>query len=110
MTDKWPRRFELMRGFGWLTAVSAAFFFVALFFPAEYRVWPVVFGVLFLFPFLVYTYVVVIWHWKERYQGKHSDLWGALILIETSGWMKIVYFFRHILPDMKRTERGGNHN
>jgi hypothetical protein len=53
---------------------------------------------------------VVIWHWKERYQGKHSDLWGALLLIETSGWLKVIYLFRHIFPDMKRTPREGNHN
>ncbi|MGD0647378.1 MAG: hypothetical protein ABR971_05240 [Acidobacteriaceae bacterium] len=110
MTDKWPRRFELIRGFGWLMLVSVAFFLVAMILPEEQRKWPEVFGVLFLLPLFLYTYVVVIWHWKERYQGKHSDLWGALLLIETSGWLKVIYLFRHIFPDMKRTPREGNHN
>jgi hypothetical protein len=58
-----------------------------------------------IIPGFVYVYVIVIWHWKDRYRGKHSDLWGALILIETSGWMKLVYIFRHIVPDMYHTGR-----
>jgi len=53
----------------------------------------------------VYLYVMVILHWKDRYRGRHSDLWGVLILIETSGWLKIVYFFRHIRPDMHHSGR-----
>jgi hypothetical protein len=56
-------------------------------------------------PAAAYLYVVVIWHWKDRYQGKHPDLWGACLLIETTGWLKIVYFFLHILPDMQHTGR-----
>jgi hypothetical protein len=56
-------------------------------------------------PSLIYTFVVIIWHWKERYRGKHSDLWGALIVIETSGWFKIVYLFRHLIPDMRQSGR-----
>jgi len=62
-------------------------------------------AVLLILPAFVYTYVTVIWHWKNRYRGRHSDLWGTLILIETSGWMKIVYLFRHIIPDMRHTGR-----
>jgi len=58
-----------------------------------------------IIPGFVYVYVIVIWHWKDRYRGEHSDLWGALILIETSGWMKLVYIFRHIVPDMYHTGR-----
>jgi hypothetical protein len=58
-----------------------------------------------IIPGFVYVYVIVIWHWKDRYRGKHGDLWGALILLETSGWMKLVYIFRHILPDIYHTGR-----
>jgi hypothetical protein len=29
----------------------------------------------------------------------------VLILIETSGWMKLVYIFRHIVPDMRQSGR-----
>ncbi len=46
-----------------------------------------------------------IWHWKGRYIGEHSDLWGGLLLVETSGWMKLVYLFRHMLPDLRREGR-----
>jgi hypothetical protein len=51
------------------------------------------------------VYVVVILHWKDRYRGRHSDLWGVLILIETSGWMKLVFIFRHIIPDIRHSGR-----
>jgi hypothetical protein len=41
-------------------------------------------------PCFLFTYVLTILHWKSRYKGDHSDLWGVLLLIETSGWLKIV--------------------
>jgi len=56
-------------------------------------------------PFIVYTYCITILHWKDRYKGQYSDLWGILLLIETSGWFKIIYFFRHMLPDANGTGR-----
>lgn len=54
-----------------------------------------------IFPVIFYLMVFTLWHWKGRYIGGHSNLWGALLLIETSGWMKMVYFFRHMLPDLR---------
>jgi hypothetical protein len=57
------------------------------------------------FPGMVYGYVLTILHWKDRYRGDHSTLWGVLILVETSGWMKIVYWLRHIAPDYRGTGR-----
>jgi hypothetical protein len=57
-------------------------------------------AVLSAFPCLIYGYVLTILHWKTRYRGNHSDLWGVLILLEASGWLKLIYFFRHMLPDM----------
>jgi hypothetical protein len=62
-------------------------------------------GFLTVLPVFVYLYCLTILHWKHRYVGQHSTLWGVLLLLETSGWMKIVYFFRHMLPDMKKTGR-----
>jgi hypothetical protein len=62
-------------------------------------------GVLLFVPGAIYLILVTVWHWKERYRGKHSDLWGGLILLETTGWFKIVYLFRHIIPDARRTGR-----
>jgi hypothetical protein len=56
-------------------------------------------------PFLFYCVILIIWHWKGRYRGTHSDLWGALLVIETSGITKLVYVFRHLIPDARRTGR-----
>ena len=71
----------------------------------DVRLWTAIFAVLLFFPAFIYTYVIIIWHWKDRYRGNHSALWGALILIETSGWMKLIYLFRHLIPDMRQTGR-----
>ena len=57
-------------------------------------------GLVLFIPFIIYLYVLVILHWKYRYRGNHSDLWGVLILIETSGFFKLIYMLRHILPDI----------
>jgi hypothetical protein len=62
-------------------------------------------AVLAVAPCFVYSYVLTILHWKARYRGRHSDLWGVLLLLETSGWFKLVYIFRHIMPDMKSRGR-----
>ena len=62
-------------------------------------------GVLALLPGMIYLLMVTMWHWKARYRGSHSDLWGALLLIEASGWFKLVYLFRHIIPDARQTGR-----
>jgi len=52
--------------------------------------------------------LIPIYHWKDRYIGGHNTLWGALLVIETSGWSKIIYWFRHIFPDRARTGRYAN--
>jgi len=61
----------------------------------------IVLAVLCILPCFVYGYVLSILHWKARYRGNHSDFWGVLLLLETSGWFKLIYLFRHILPDIK---------
>jgi hypothetical protein len=105
MSDKWPKRFELIRAFGWMALPGAGLIIVAFLTSETVQKWTAIFGILLILPALVYTTVVIIWHWKDRYRGKHSDLWGALILVETSGWFKIVYIFRHLIPDMRHTGR-----
>jgi hypothetical protein len=62
-------------------------------------------GALLAIPFFVFLYVLTFLHWKQRYVGTSSTLWGVLLAIETSGWFKIVYLFRHILPDMRSSGR-----
>jgi hypothetical protein len=66
------------------------------------------FAALVALPCLIYGYVLTILHWKARYRGSHSDLWGVLLLLEASGWFKLVYLFRHLLPDMKGRGRYAN--
>jgi hypothetical protein len=65
-------------------------------------------AVLSFLPCFFFMYVLTVLHWKSRYRGTHSDLWGALLLLETSGWFKLVYIFRHILPDMRGRGRYGH--
>jgi hypothetical protein len=65
----------------------------------------IVIGVLLAIPFIFYLNILTVWHWKRRYRGKHSDLWGAILLIETSGWFKIIYWVRHIVPDWRGSGR-----
>lgn len=105
MLDPWEKRFERIRMLGWLALISLPCLLAAMLTANFLRTFFGVAAFLFIAPAFIYTYVVIIWHWKDRYQGNHSHLWGALILIETSEWMKIVYFFRHILPDMRHTGR-----
>jgi hypothetical protein len=105
MTNVWSKRFELLRGFGWIAAAGLLFGVAATLTSDHLRLWAATFAILLFLPAFLYTYVLVIWHWKDRYRGKHSDLWGALILIEASGWFKLVYLFRHLIPDMRHTGR-----
>ena len=53
-------------------------------------------------PCLLYGYVLTILHWKARYRGTHSDFWGIVLVLEVSSWFKVIYFFRHLLPDMRQ--------
>ena len=102
MTDIWDKRFEMIRFLGWIAVAGLVTGVAALIAKGELRTFlAVVFGGL-LMPLFLYVYVAVIWHWKARYRGHHSDLWGALILLETSGWFKLIYIFRHLIPDMRR--------
>ena len=103
--DKWEKRFENLRLLGRLALIGLPLVAVAALTSGFVQIFCGVAACLFIAPVLVYLYIVTIWHWKSRYRGKHSDLWGALILIETSGWMKIVYLFRHIIPDLRHTGR-----
>jgi hypothetical protein len=96
----WLRRFKRLKWLGIASASGLPFFVVAA--VRGHGVLSIAFvlaGSVLFFPGFIYLYILTIWHWKDRYDGEHSDLWGALLLIETSGWFKIVYLFRHLLPD-----------
>jgi hypothetical protein len=105
MIDRWETRFNRIRLFGWLALAGVPLIAISAFTKDFVQVSAGVAGALLIAPAFIYIYVVVILHWKDRYRGKHSDLWGVLILVETTGWMKLIYLFRHIIPDMRHTGR-----
>lgn len=105
MPGTWELRFERMKLLGWIAAPSPICALVALLTTDYLQIFMSILAALLVLPAFVYLYVIVIWHWKDRYRGSHSDLWSALILLETSGWMKLVYLFRHIIPDIRKTGR-----
>ena len=90
---------------GWLAAVGCVFLIAATVSSGAMQIFSGVSALFLIAPALIYTYVVMHLHWKDRYRGNHSDLWGVLILVETTGWMKLVYLFRHFIPDMRHTGR-----
>ena len=60
---------------------------------------------------LVYFSVFCIWHWRTRYAGKYPLSWPILVVLTYwpniittlpgSFFIAIVYFFMHIIPDLK---------
>jgi hypothetical protein len=105
MNMKWEKRFANLRLLGWVALAGLPFISAAFLTSGGAQIFCGIAGALFVLPGFIYFYVLVILHWKDRYRGRHSDLWGVLILIETSGWMKLVYMFRHLLPDMWQSGR-----
>lgn len=96
----------MTKKFGAAALVGVAFLAVGFSLGSmPYEVLLAVIGALMIIPFLIHETIFPIWHWKRRYRGEHSDLWGALLIIETSGWFKIVYWFRHIIPDWRGSGR-----
>ena len=63
------------------------------------------FAAILIAPVLIFFCILPILHWKARYRGANSDWWGALLVLQLSGWPALIYFFRHILPDLRRTGR-----
>jgi hypothetical protein len=100
--DEWfEPKWIYLRKFVFLAAVGLAFCIVA----GITSIKELFAGSVLVIPLLFWLVFVPLLHWKDRYRGERSTLWGALILIEASGWFKIVYWFRHVLPDWKETGR-----
>jgi hypothetical protein len=105
----WPRRFRRLRWLAIFAGAGLPFLAVAAFRQrGPLATFCAVTGAVLFLPGFVYLYILTIWHWKDRYKGSHSDLWGALLLLETTGWFKLVYLFRHLLPDAIGTVRYGD--
>ena len=98
--SKWLylKRFAFIAGIGVLCIIVLAITEIPFF----------AIGVLLIVPFLFWLIIVPLLHWKDRYIGEKSNLWGVLILVETTGWFKIIYWFRHIIPDWKQNGRYSN--
>jgi len=102
------KRIRLLKRLGWAALFGVmAFVVAALLGGSELRGYaPLAFaGGLAVVPGLVYVVLMTIWHWKGRYRGARSDLWGALLIIEASGWFKVIYLVRHIIPDARQSGR-----
>ena len=107
MRDAWLEdRIAMAKKYGLAAIAGLALIALGFIFKENVEMLPLIFiGILMLIPFFMHETVFTVWHWKRRYRGEHSDLWGAILVIETSGWFKIVYWFRHILPDWHGTGR-----
>jgi len=105
--DFWEEtKFNWFVAFSWMLLPGIALFVIAALGPTD---WPFalvgVSGFLLMAPFVIYVNLLAIWHWKSRYKGNHSKLWGAVLIFETTGWGKLIYSFRHILPDRRGAGR-----
>jgi len=105
MPDKWIRRFQTVRAFGWMAVAGLVLMVFAAAVPENVGAFLAIFGFLLFLPAFLYIPFATIWHWKERYRGTHSDLWGGLILLQMGGLSQLVYLIRHIVPDMGRRGR-----
>ena len=56
-----------------------------------------------IIPLIFWVAFIPILHWKERYIGARSTVWGAFLVFETSSWSKLFYWFFHVLPDWRRS-------
>ena len=94
------KKFETLRVLGWAALVGLLPLTAAMLLGGTARSAALTVGLFLVVPAIVFAYVLTILHWKARYQGRHSDFWGVVLIIETSGLFKIIYFFRHLLPDL----------
>ena len=109
MSDSWfASRFRILTTLGYMAGLGAVLLIVRLLLGERATDAPLWVGVALILPALVYAYLLPIWHWKARYVGSHSDLWGALLVVEVSGWLKLVYWFRHLIPDYVSSGRYGH--
>lgn len=103
--EEWFRpKWVYLKRFAWMAVAGAAFGITSAFLQIEI----IALGGLLIIPLLFWVVLVPLLHWKDRYIGEKSTLWGALLLIETSGWFKVAYWFRHIMPDWRQSGRYAN--
>ena len=104
-------KFDYFVVFCWV-GLASLFFLVVSFFAGEGSIssWCRTTGIVLACPVIVHGTLLALWHWKSRYKGRHSKLWGALLVLETTGWFKAVYIWRHVVPDRQGKGRYVNHD
>ncbi len=91
---RWLKRFALLALVGIVAAaVGAATDMIGL----------AALGGLLLIPLMFWLAFIPVLHWKERYIGGSSNVWGAFLVFEASSWSKLLYWFVHVLPDWRRS-------
>jgi hypothetical protein len=96
---KWLKRFALLGVVG-VAAFTAA---------SSYPVGPVgdslfLLGVITIAPLLFWLWYVPVMHWRERYRGKHPNIWGAFLVFESTGISRLLYWLVHVIPDQRKTK------
>jgi hypothetical protein len=107
--DTWlEAKISMTKKLGWTALVGLVPFVILFLVPDDSTLAKGILAflaIIMIIPFILYLNILTIWHWKRRYRGEKSDLWGVVLLIETSGSFKIIYWFRHILPDFRGSGR-----
>jgi ABC-type dipeptide/oligopeptide/nickel transport system permease subunit len=65
-------------------------------------------GVILIIPFFLWLVLIPVFHWKDRYVGKSSGVWGFFLVFETTSWLKVIYWFKHVIPDWRKSGRYQN--
>ena len=86
-----------------LAAVPGITCFIIAVQPQEEIAALIAIGIMLCIPLILCIILIPIYHWKERYIGDNSNIWGALLVLES--WFKIIYWFRHIYPDWRNSGR-----
>ena len=94
------RKYEVLRVLGWAALAGVVPMVLSIVLSGTASKTAAIIAMFLVLPAVFFGFVLTILHWKARYQGRHSDFWGVVLIIETSGFFKLVYFLRHLLPDM----------
>ncbi len=101
--DEWFHpKFRLLRKFALASLAGALLLALAMYFntPALAAV-----GAITIVPLIFWVAYIPVLHWRERYIGTRIGVWGAFLVFETSSWSKLIYWFRHVLPDFRKQGR-----
>lgn len=101
--DWYPNKFMWLRRF-FLAAIIGLLGLILGFILPNETLRAVLIGIFLiaLIPLIFMLCFIPVLHWKDRYIGTKSNIWGFFLVFETSGWSKIFYWFMHVLPDKNK--------